>query len=169
MKKKIACIVGAVFVFVLLLPLEAIALSISVHVPEKYTDVEAGERFYFEIDIKYPENPSRKDLRLNYEITREGEVVAQAKFLKAVETQASFIDFIVIPESTKKGLHIVKVQISDYEDLNEEIEASFHVIKAGDQIKLYFFSLLGTTIVVGFLITVQIILTKRRSKKIIKS
>ncbi|MCH7850130.1 MAG: hypothetical protein IH845_00620, partial [Nanoarchaeota archaeon] len=35
------------------------ALSIVVHVPEKYVDVQAGERFYFEIEIKYPENPSR--------------------------------------------------------------------------------------------------------------
>ena len=37
------------------------ALDITLHVPEKYTDVQAGERFYFEIEIKYPENPSRKD------------------------------------------------------------------------------------------------------------
>ena len=78
------------------------ALSIVVHVPEKYTDVQAGERFYFEIGIEYPENPSRKDLRLNYEIlTQEGEVIAQSKILKAIETQASFIDYILIPESAE--------------------------------------------------------------------
>ena len=27
------------------------ALSVAVHVPEKYTDVIAGERFYFEIEV----------------------------------------------------------------------------------------------------------------------
>ena len=118
------------------------ALSVVVHVPEKYTDVQAGERFYFEIEIKYPENPSRKDLRLNYEILKDDEVIAQSKVLKAIETQASFIDFIVIPESAEKGLHTIKVKIADYEELNEEIEASFHVIPAGSsQIKLYFFIL----------------------------
>ena len=67
-----------IFLFVLFLARPAWALSIVVHVPEKYTDVEVGERFYFELDIKYPENPSRKDLRLNYEIIEEGNIVAQA-------------------------------------------------------------------------------------------
>src|SRR3989339_157453 len=73
------------------------ALSVAVHVPEKYTDVVAGERFYFEIEVKYPENPKRKDLKLNYEIIdSDGKLIAQSKVLKAVETQASFIDFFII-------------------------------------------------------------------------
>ena len=119
------------------------ALNIAVHVPEKYTDVQAGERFYFEIEVKYPENPSRKDLRLNYEILKDNEIIAQSKVLKAIETQASFIDFIVIPKSAEKGLHLIKVKISDYGGLNEEVEASFQVVKRGGQLKLYFFILLG--------------------------
>jgi len=139
------------------------ALSVVVHVPEKYTDVRAGERFYFEIEIKYPENPSRKDLRLNYEILKGDEVIAQSKVLKAVETQASFIDFIVIPESAEKGLHVIKVKISDYEVLSEEVEASFHVTSAGsNQIKIYFFILLGVVILVGILVVVDIILSRKR-------
>jgi len=74
------------------------ALSLVVHVPEKYTDVHAGERVYFEIEVKYPENPTRKDLRLNYDILKDNAIISQAQVLKAIETQASFIDFIVIPE-----------------------------------------------------------------------
>ena len=139
------------------------ALSIVVHVPEKYTDVQAGERFYFEIEIKYPENPSRKDLRLNYEIVdEENNIIAQSKVLKAIETQASFIDFIVIPESAETGLHIIKIKISDYEDLSEEVEASFNVVQRGGQLKLYFFILLGVIIIVGILVVVNIILSRRR-------
>jgi len=139
------------------------ALSIVVHVPEKYTDVQAGERFYFEIEVKYPENPSRKDLRLNYEIVdEENNVIAQSKVLKAIETQASFIDFIVIPESSETGLHLIKISISDYEGLSEKVEASFHVIgNASDKIKLYFFILLGATLFVGLLVIVQMFLTRR--------
>ena len=132
------------------------ALSVVVHVPEKYTDVIAGERFYFEIEVKYPENPSRKDLRLNYEIMKEGEIIAQSQVLKAVETQASFMDFIVIPESAKKGLHIIKVKISDYSGLSEEVFASFQVIKSGSETKTYFFILLGAVVVVGLLVVWQI-------------
>ena len=139
------------------------ALSIVVHVPEKYTDVQAGERFYFEIEIKYPENPSRQDLRLEYEILdEENNIIAQSKVLKAIETQASFIDFIVIPESAEKGLHLIKISISDYESLSEEVEASFQVISAGSgQIKTYFFILLGVIVVVGILVVVNIILSRR--------
>ena len=139
------------------------ALSIVVHVPEKYTDVMAGERFYFEIEIKYPENPSRKDLKLNYEIlTQDGELITQSKVLKAIETQASFMDFIVIPESADSGMHIIKVKISDYEILSEEVEASFQVIKRGSEIKMYFFILLGIVILVGVLVVINIVLSKRR-------
>ncbi len=139
------------------------ALSVVVHVPEKYTDVIAGERFYFEIEVKYPENPSRKDLRLNYEIlTQDGEAITQSKVLKAIETQASFIDFIVIPESAEEGMHVIKVKIQDYESLSEEVEASFHVTSgSGGQIKTYFFILLGVVIFVGLLVMIDIIVSKR--------
>ena len=141
----------------------ASSLSVVVHVPEKYTDIQAGERFYFEIEIKYPENPSRKDLRLNFEISKDDEVIAQSKVLKAIETQASFIDFIVIPESAETGLHIIKVKISDYEGLSKEVSASFHVTSAGSgQIKTYFFILLGVTILVGILVVIGIVMGKGR-------
>lgn len=132
------------------------ALSVVVHVPEKYTDVNAGERFYFEIEVKYPENPSRKDLRLNYEILKDNKIIAESQVLKAIETQASFMDFIVIPESAKSGMHIIKVKISDYEGLSEEVSASFQVIKSGSEIKTYFFVLLGAVSLVGLLVAWQI-------------
>lgn len=139
------------------------SLSIVVHVPEKYTDVSAGERFYFEIEVKFPENPSRQDLRLNYEIVDEdNNLIAQSKVLKAIETQASFIDFIVIPESADSGLHVIKVGISDYEVLNEEVSASFNVVSRGGQFKTYFFILLGATLLVGILVVISIIMGRGR-------
>ena len=143
----------------------AFALSIMVHVPEKYTNVEAGERFYFEVEIKYPENPARKDLRLNYEILKDGELVAQAKFLKAIETQASFMDYIVIPEDRDSGMYIINITIEDYEDLHEEVSASFHVVSSKDeQFKKYFFILLGVIFFVGMLVLVNIFVSRKRSK-----
>lgn len=135
----------------------ASALSISMHVPEKYTDVIAGERIYFEVEIKYPENPNRKDLRLVYEIKKDQEIITQSKFVKAIETQASFIDYIVIPESAKDGLHVINAVISDYEDLREEVSASFMVVKKGSaQLKLYFSVLLGAIIIVGSLVGFEV-------------
>jgi len=160
-KKIVLILMGFFLIFFSMVSVSA--LSVVVHVPEKYTDVEAGERFYFEIEIKYPENPSRQDLRLEYEILDEkNSVIAQSKVLKAIETQASFIDFIVIPESAETGLHIIRIKISDYEDLSKEVEASFQVVRRdSEQIKLYFFILLGVSIVVGILVVVDIIIGRR--------
>lgn len=160
--KKISLVILGIIFLVFLNVESASALSLTVRVPEKYTDVEAGERFYFELEIKYPENPIRKDLRLEYEIKREGEVIAQSKVLKAVETQASFMDFIVIPGNTEGGMHNINVVVSDYEDLKEEVSASFHVVKgANQQLQIYFFILLGVIIFVGFLVIISIFLIKR--------
>lgn len=165
MKKLLLVIIVILVIFINLFSVSA--LSIIVHVPEKYTDVIAGERFYFEIEVKYPENPSRKDLRLNYEISKDGEIIAQSKVLKAIGTQASFIDFIVIPESAKKGLHIIQVKIQDYEDLSEVVEASFHVTKSeNEQLMNYFFILLLSIIVVGILVVVNIFLNKKKRNKL---
>ena len=139
------------------------ALSVSVHVPEKYTEVVAGERFYFEIEVKYPENPKRKDLRLDYEILdSSGEMIAHAKALKAVETQASFIDFIVIPESAKKGLYDININIKDYESLSKEFSASFNIKSSGiDRVVVYFLVIMGTIILVGMLVVVGLLKKKK--------
>ena len=161
---KYKCVIIFLLIFNLFSLSSVSALSIAVHVPEKYTDVIAGERFYFEIEVKYPENPSRKDLRLSYKILKDGDVIVQSKVLKAIETQASFIDFIVIPESAEIGLHIIKVGISDYENLSEEVEASFHVVSSGGKLKVYFFILLGATILVGLLVVIGIYLNRRKLK-----
>lgn len=160
MKKiKLLILVG----FFLSVALEAHALSVEVYVPEKYTIVEAGERFYFEVDIKYPENPKRKDLRMIYQIKKNNELIAESKFLKAVETQASFMDFVVIPENAEKGLYHINVIVGDYENLNEEISATFNVVKSKQkEVQMYFFVILGSIILVAVLLFAQIALMKRR-------
>jgi hypothetical protein len=140
-----------------------LALTAEVHVPEKYTEVKAGERFYFELEIRYPENKSRKDLRLEYEIVEKGEVIAKSKFLKAIETQASFMDYVVIPDSAKSGLHEINVKISDYEDLSTEVSATFKVIEKDSEIKLYFYIIVVLIALFGVVISLEI----RRLKKIL--
>lgn len=132
------------------------ALSLTVHVPEKYTDVVSGERLYFDVEIKYPENPLRKDLRLEYSVLNEaGEVVLESKAIKAVETQASFIDFVVIPESLETGRYEIVVNVRDYESLSEEISASFYVKgSVNDQIVTYLIIILVSIILIGILIVV---------------
>ena len=94
---------------------------------------------------------------------RDNEILAQSKILKAIETQASFIDFIIIPENANSGMHIIKIKIWDYVGLSEEVEATFYVVsESGRQIKLYFFILLGAVILVGILVVINIVKGRRR-------
>ncbi len=144
----------------------AYALSISVDVPEKYVEVVAGERFYFEIEIKYPENYKRKDLRIEYQIIKDGKVFEFKNVLKAIETQASFMDFIVVPENAKNGLYTINVIISDYSKLKKEVSTSFYVTESkSTQMLMYFLIIIATIVLSALLVGVQIFITKGKFKK----
>jgi hypothetical protein len=154
-----------VFCFFLVLFLNFVSsLSLTVHVPEKYLDVVAGERVYFEIQVKYPENPQRKDLKLQYRIEDvNNNLISQTKVLKAVETQASFVDFIVIPESTKKGLYLINILIEDYGDLSQEVGASFNVQPKGiGNVEIYFIIVIGAIFLMGILFVILFLKLKRK-------
>ena len=162
---KIVKVICVIFVYVEMLfnaPYTR-ALSVSTNISEKYTEIQSGDRLYFQVDIKYPENPQRKDLRLNYEVTKGDEIIAQSQVLKAVETQAQFLDFIVIPESSVTGLYNLKVKISDYDNLAEEVATSFKVVAGKDEeLKTYFFILLGVISLVAILAIIDIIVSKKK-------
>lgn len=132
------------------------ALSVTAHIPEKYQEVVEGERIYFELAIKYPENPTRIDLRFEYEVRDStGEIVASAKALKAVETQASFIDFIVLPEEMSLGSYSLDIHIKDYGDLSEEVGTSFSVAKSEiDRLYIMVYGLIVAVTILSVLILV---------------
>lgn len=153
---------GLAIVIMALFPYSSYALNIAARIGDQYTEVSGGDRLYFEVDIKYPENPRRKDLRIEYQILEEGEMIASEKVLRAVETQASFLDYIVVPQSATKGIKELNVIIEDYETLHEEVSATFRVIKGKDQVEIYFFVLLGAILLVMILVIFQIIANKRR-------
>jgi len=140
------------------------ALSLSVNLPEKYSEVVPGETFFFEIDVKYPENKGRKDLRMEYIVVNsKDEMVAQAKVLKAIETQASFIDSITIPSNVPNGIYVLNVKVSDYEDLNERISKSFSITSLeSNKIMLYFYILFGVVIFVGSLVVYDLFIRKNK-------
>ena len=150
-------------VCILLLGLSSVsAISITANIPEKYQEVYPGDRLYFEIAVKYPENPTRVDLRLNYIIEKDGEVVTRAKALKAVETQASFLDYIIIPEGSPTSFHDLKIEVRDYGDLEEEVSTGFKLAERGlDRIAKYFFIIVGGMTFLGILIMIDIFRRKK--------
>lgn len=140
----------------LLLPRSIHALSLSVKIPEEHVEVVAGKRAYFSVEIKYPENNMRKDLRLEYQIKKDDQIVAESKVLKAVETQISFMDYVVVPDSSKKGLYTISVKITDYEDLSEEVSTTFEVITKEKTHQQFVYVILIAIVILGVVISLQI-------------
>ncbi|MBI2450814.1 MAG: hypothetical protein HYV52_00530 [Parcubacteria group bacterium] len=147
----------SVFAAELIFTSPAHALSIAARIGDQYTEVVGGDRLYFEVEIKYPENPRRKDLRLEYQIFENEIVIASEKALRAVETQASFLDYIVVPKGAKSGIHELNVVITDYAVLHQEVSATFKVLKGRDRVVNYFLILLGAIALVGVLVVIQLI------------
>ena len=152
------------FLAVAVLSVSVSAMTVTVSIPKKYAEVKAGEEVYFETEIKYPENNTRKDLRIEYSVKdKDGNEVAYLKVLKAIETQASFVDSIPIPESTTPGMYKIEMKISDYKDLDQEVAASFNVTKAGNNIQTYLFIIIGLLGVIAIFVIVEIFFLAKRN------
>lgn len=158
------CIFVYVILSLFLLPSSVHALNIATRIGDQYTEVQGGDRLYFEVDIKYPENPRRKDLRIEYQIIEDGQMIASQKVLRAVETQASFLDYIVVPKSAKGGILDLNVIITDYENLHEEVSATFKILKGVDQVTTYFFIMISAILLVAVLVIIQILSGRRKGE-----
>jgi hypothetical protein len=138
------------------------AMSATINIPEKYSEVRAGEKVYLETEIKWPENDARKDLRIEYSIKDQNDQeIAYLKVLKAIETQASFMDSISIPESTKGGTYKIFLHIKDYKEFSEEVAASFKVRgKTSDS--FYLLLILGFVAFIAVAILVELFILIRK-------
>jgi hypothetical protein len=162
MKKILIVLLGMLFVLTLFANL-VYAMTATINIPEKYSEVIAGEKVYFETEIKWPENDGRKDLKIEYSIKNQnGEEIAYLKVLKAIETQASFMDSISIPESTKPGIYKIYLNIMDYNELNQEIVVSFNIIHKKNLFN-YLPIILGVFGLIAVLVVVELfILIKKK-------
>ncbi len=147
------------FIFLFIIGFSTVlSISLNTHIPERYTDVYAGDKLYFDINVNYPENPQRKDLRFEYEVlTQEEDVLTQAKALKAVKTEAEFVDTIDIPKSALPGFYFLNIRICDYEVLSEEIGVSFYIVSELDENIIYIMIVFGVLILIAGLLLYGIV------------
>jgi len=125
-------------------------LELSVVVPEKYQNVQAGEMLQFQTSVKNIKVAGRHDVQLDYYIKKNEIVIAHRRELKAVETQASFLASIKVPEETLPGIYNIEVEINE----EESAIATFYV-KSSDvgQIRMYMIILIVAILVVGGIIS----------------
>ena len=133
------------------------AFSLTTRSGDQSTELKAGDRLYFDVEIKWPENDRRQDLRVEYQILSDGEVIASEKVLRAVETQASFLDYIVVPQNALEGIKELNVLIETYDQsLSEKISATFYVAATENKLLVYFIILAAAIGLVVLLVIVQI-------------
>jgi len=128
-------------------------LELSVTVPEKYQKVQAGEMLQFQVSLKNIQKAGRHDIQLDYYIKKNDMLLNYRRELKAVETQASFLGSIKVPEETLPGIYEIEVEINE----EESALATFYV-KSSEfgQIKMYLIILILAIVVVGGLIIFEL-------------
>jgi len=128
-------------------------LELSVVVPEKYQRVNAGDSLQFQVSIKNIQTTGRYDIQLDYFIKKNEIVVANRRELKAIETQASFLSSITVPEETLPGIYNIEVQVNE----EESAVATFY-IQSNElgQIRTYLIILIVAIVVVGVMISWQL-------------
>ena len=135
-------------------------LEVSTFIPEKYQRVQAGEVLQFQTSLKNIEKSGRHDIQLDYYIKKNEIVINHRRELKAVETQASFLASIKIPEETLPGIYNIEVQINE-----EESSLATFYVKSSEvgQIRTYLIILIVAIVLVGGMISWQ--LYKLRKKE----
>ncbi len=134
------------------------AASVVVSIPESDSIVKAGERVYFQIDFLYPDNQGRHDFTIAYNLAEGEAIIASAQVIKAVETQASFSDYMVVPANAGSGLHTIRISITDDHGASIASGAadSFQVQSNYDWATIEFFILLAAILLVGGIVVIDV-------------
>jgi len=129
------------------------SLSLDLSIPKEYSEVVSGESVYFQINVKYPENTLRQDLVLEYKILDEnGKVLARLETLKAIETQFSLFESIVVPKDLVSGMYVLNVQVSSGGILMNEINTSFNVVDEKESLLVIFLIIFLGAVIFGIII-----------------
>jgi len=153
MNKKLIITIAMWYVIVLISLLTSVqmvsALEVSISIPDKYQKVQAGERLFFEVQLKNIENAGRHDISLDYIVKKNDVIITSRRELKAVETQASLLASIKIPEETTSGIYDIEIKIND-----EFVSQSSFFVKSSElaEVKIYLLLLTIAIIIIGILI-----------------
>ena len=161
-----------VFLFAFVMPIFCLgfasALSITASVPSQYQNVQPGSSVYVQTSVQWPENTERVDLTVRYSVEDDrGNEIAYLQALHAIETQASFLDSVVIPQGTKSGLYKVYENISATGNFSQTVASSFTVGNSSQgTFQVYIFLMLGVVLLIAFLVLIELfaVLKKRKGK-----
>ena len=128
-------------------------LELSVVVPGKYKDVSPGDTLQFQIVLKNLDKSGRYDIHLDYYIKKNDVILENRREVKAIETQASFLSSIEVPDTILPGRYNIVVGI----DGEKEAIDTFYIKSSElNQIKIYLIILTVAILIVGVLISFEL-------------
>ncbi|MEJ0053953.1 MAG: hypothetical protein WDN10_04505 [bacterium] len=160
---KLSAGLGAVLLCAGIVPASVHAASVALSIPDRYAQVDPDDRFYYQLNVLYPENVQRRDLTVTYRVEEGQATIVSGQYLRAVETQASFSDYIVIPTDAREGLHTIEIAVTDGDKPLAQVSGSFQVNPQEDWVMIYFSILLAAVLLVGVGLFVEILIVSRRA------
>jgi len=149
---RMKMLVPVMMVLILVMP-SIYAISVSVSVPEKYQEIGVGGTLYFKVDLQDQQNVGRHDISLKYDVMRGENVIVSSKELKAIETQASFLSSITIPNSAESGIYNIVVTVND----KESASAAFYIKGLSTESTIDFYMvILFAIVLIGILAVYEI-------------
>lgn len=141
------------------------SLDIIVSFPSE-PEVKAGDKIYFEVDVRYPENFERKDLYIIHSVKdMSGKEVLTFQSLRAIQNRISFVDYVFIPSNFETGNYIFEIDVNDGEKNLGQSKLSFFVLNEDEiNFKQAFYILFASMIFIAFLVILDIIKSGRAKK-----
>ena len=148
-------------------------LNVALKVPEKYAKVQQGQDLVVELGIMNLAAEKRVDVVVDYSIEDAGgkQILSEQETV-AVETKASFVKTLRIPQDMKSGKYTVSADVNVINtQVKSSSQASFEVIdRPKDLLSLFFSTLMDYAWAIAALLVLGVVLLAVwRSRKRIKA
>jgi len=138
--------------------------NLEVEIAQTHKTINPGEHVWFTTKIMNLGRQERTDITLEYEVlNKDKELVAKKTETVAIETQASFVSNLKIPEKSSQGPHTLEVSLKVNENEEAKGSSSFNVVWEKQEYVRYV--VIGL-IIVAVLVILMILVIK--SKKFIE-
>lgn len=165
-KKKISIILFVLVLSLAFLSLKVFAaqpFNVEIDLPDNYQNVNPGSEIWFTINLLNLANSQRIDVTLNYEIIDlDNKSVIHNSKTVAIETQASFVASLRVPENLPSGKYYINVMVSS--SLGESSSKSSLLVSNSKKDFIYYYISLGAIVIL--LIIFLIIKSKSLIEKI---
>ncbi len=169
-KKMLIKKILSIEIFILLMGMVSLVgaqvnnFNLEVEIAETHKTIHDGDHIWFTTKILNLGNENRKDITLEYEaISEEGVIVARKTETVAIETQASFVGSLKVPEKTSSGRYFLEVYLVSNGLEEAKGSSSFNVEEEQEKPRKEI-----VVVLVSLAVLITIIILVVKSKKLVE-